>query len=392
MFRQQRFDRQQEIWISRQEISTTPLMDYYRKLNAAADSFKFGDRVRAICEDYYCMDPSKGGRPGIDPEVYVKMLLIGFFEGIPSERGIATRCADSLAIRDFLGFDLSDETPHHSSLSVIRQRLDESVYKEMFGLVLEALRAHKLLKGRHIGIDASVIEANASMKSLRDRMTQEGYWDYVKRLASEAGIDPNNSEAVRRFDKNRPDRKTSNKTWENAHDTDAKIGKTKRGSTRMIYKPEHITDLETGAILDVDIRPGDEADTAELAAKLFSAEERVNEAFGADSDTKVFQSVTADKGYYKISEFPSLHDEGIRVIISDPIDNRRPEKLSKKERASLYKARRATRSKSGKALLKSRGMHLERSFAHVLDHGGMRQTTLRGRENILKRLWIATPA
>lgn len=183
------------------------------------------------------MDASRGGRPGIDPEVYVKMLLIGFFEGIGSERGIATRCADSLAIREFLGFDLTEQTPHHSSLSVIRQRLTEGVYKRIFGMVLDALRVHKLLKGKNIGIDTSVIEANASMKSLRNRMTKESYWEYVKKLAAEAGIDSDDDAAVRRFDRHRADRRTSNAEWEHQHDPEAKVGRTKRGATRMVYKP-----------------------------------------------------------------------------------------------------------------------------------------------------------
>ena len=374
------------------EISTTPQMDYYRKLNAAFASFDFGDKVRALCEACYCTDPSVGGRPGIDPEVYVKMLLVGFLEGIPSERGIASRCADSLAIREFLGFDLTERTPHHSTLTVIRKRLDEQTYKAIFGVMLKALQAHKLVKGRRIGIDTSVIEANASLKSLQHRMTGASYWEYVRQLAGAAGIDPNDSDAVRRFDRHRTDRKTSNTEWENPHDPDARIGKSKRGATRMLHKPEHVTDLDTGAILDAEILPADQRDTDELAARIFSAEDQINAALGNEPDTALFTSVTADKGYFKVNEIVELHREGVATVISDPISNRRLDKLSSEQRASVRKARRATRSKRGKALLKRRGIHLERTFAQILHHWNTRTTTVRGQKNLSKRYQIAALA
>lgn len=388
MFREKTPDTQQSLWLPTAEIVSTPAGGFYQKLDEALSSFGFGDRVRALCEPFYCTDESVGGRPGIDPEVYFKMLLVGFFEDISSERGIATRCGDSLSIRQFLHYSLTETTPHHSSFTRIRQRLDDSVYDDVFGLILAALKEQNLLKGKNIAIDASTIEANASLKSLEHRMTGEAYRQYVKRLAKEAGVDTDDPAAVSRFDKKRPGRKTSNKDWQNPHDPDAKIGPTKRGSMRMIYKPEHIVDLDTGAILDVDIRPGDEADTHELAAKIFSAEERVNGALGNDPDTKLFESATGDKGYYSVAELRELYAEGIRINVKDPIDNRRLDKLSDEDRAVVESARHTTSSESGKDLMKRRGMHLERSFAHILDDGGGRRTTLRGRSNILKRYRI----
>ena len=136
------------------------------------------------------MDASRGGHPGIDPEVYFKMLLVGFFENLPSERGIAARCADSLSIRSFLHYELHERTPEHSSFTVIRQRLSAEVYEQVFGLVLKALKKKGLLKGRRLGIDASVIEANASLASLEHRLSGEAYAEYVKKLAAAAGVDP----------------------------------------------------------------------------------------------------------------------------------------------------------------------------------------------------------
>jgi transposase len=267
-------------------------------------------------------------------------------------------------------------------------RFDDQLFQDVFGLTLAALKKHKLLKGKNVAIDASTIEANASLKSLQHRLSGESYRQYVKKLAAEAGVDVDDPAAVSRFDKKRPGRKTSNKDWKNPHDPDAKIGPTKRGSMRMIYKPENIVDLDTGAIVDVDIRPGDEADTHELAAKIFSAEDRVNTALGNEPDTKLFDSATGDKGYYSVSELRALRAEGIRINVKDPIDNRRLEKLSVDDRAVVRSAQRTTGSDSGKELMKRRGMHLERSFEHILDEGGGRGTTLRGRTNILKRYRI----
>jgi transposase len=388
MFREKTPETQQSLWLPTAEIVSTPANGFYQKLDEALASFGFGDKVRALCEPFYCSDESAGGRPGIDPEVYFKMLLVGFFENLPSERGIAARCGDSLSIRQFLHYSLRETTPHHSSFTRIRQRLECSVYDDVFGLTLAALKEHKLFKGKNIAIDASTIEANASLKSLEHRMTGEAYRQYVKRLAEEAGVDTDDPAAVSRFDKKRPGRKTSNKDWQNPHDPDAKIGPTKRGAMRMIYKPENIVDLDTGAILDVDIRPGDEADTHELAEKIFSAEERVNTAIGNDPDTKLFESATGDKGYYSVGELGELRAEGIRINIKDPIDNRRIDKLNEDDRATVRSAQRTTSSASGKDLMKRRGMHLERSFEHMLDAGGGRRTTLRGRANILKRYRI----
>jgi len=122
------------------------------------------------------------------------MLMVGFFEDLPSERAIAARCADSIAIRHFLNYELTEATPDHSSLSIIRQRLDGPIYEQVFTLVLAALQEHGLLWGKNVGIDSSVMEANASLRGLVNRNTGEAYWEYVKRLAAQNGIDPEDSD------------------------------------------------------------------------------------------------------------------------------------------------------------------------------------------------------
>jgi hypothetical protein len=266
--------------------------------------------------------------------------------------------------------------------------LDEDTYQKVFLLMLSALQEHGLLKGRNVGLDASVIEANAALKSLVNRDTQEAYWEYVRRLAGENGVNPKDSEAVRQFDRQRP-KKMSNDDWENPHDPDAKLGPTKAGAIDMIYKPEHTVDLDTGAILQAEVRLGHEADQKDLALHVLQAQANINQAQDRPADSLTIQSATADKGYYAVMEMNQLQREGIRTVISDPVRNRKIEKLSPEEANTVRKARRSARSESGKKLLKKRGMHLERSFAHLLDAGGARRTTLRGLENLNKRFKLS---
>jgi len=368
------------------QLAPSPKSTFYAKLDETLESFGFADKVRAMCAAAY--KSGNAGRPGIDPAVYLKMIMVGFFEDLPSERAIAARCADSMSIRAFLNYSLEEKTPDHSSFTVIRQRLGLEIYQGIFTLTLQALRAHGLLRGKNLGIDSSVIEANASLRALVHRNTEEQYWHYVKRLAAEQGIDAEDTTAVRKFDRHRPG-KGSNQQWQNPHDPDARIGRTKDGATDMIYKPEAVVDLDTGAIVQADVHPGDQADHQEMATRVLEAQQTINEAAGEKPDTLTVTSVTSDKGYYAVGELQALQHEGIRTVISDPIDNRRVDKLEAPEQRVVRAARRSVKSQSGKELLRRRGMHIERSFAHILDAGGMRRTTLRGWENLNKRFKLA---
>lgn len=373
---------QPELFVPSCRLVRPATSSFYVKLEQTLQSFAFASEVRRLCLAAY--DHQGRGRPGVDPVVYFKMLMVGFFENLPSERGIAARCQDSISIRHFLGYDLTGNTPDHSTLSVIRSRLGVAVYDQVFALILRALQQQGLVKGRHVGIDASVIEANASLKGLVNRQTEEVYWEYVRRLASENGVDPQDADAVRRFDRKRP-KKMSNQDWVNPNDPDARIGPTKAGATDMIYKPENTVDLDTGAILNAEVRPGDEADQKDLAAHVLEAQENLNAAKALPPETLTIESATADKGYHAVAEMGGLQQEGIRTVISDPVRNRNLEKLTPAERAVVGQARRSAQSKSGKELLRRRGRHLERTFAHILDAGGARRTTLRGLVNLNKR-------
>jgi len=376
---------QPELFVPSCRLAQPAASSFYAKLEQTLQSFSFPTEVRQLCAGAY--SDNGRGRPGVDPVVYFKMLMVGFFENIASERGIAVRCQDSLSIRAFLGYDLTQDTPDHSTLSVIRSRLGLEVYEQVFVLILRALQEHGLVKGRNVGIDASVIEANASLRGLVNRQTEEAYWDYVRRLAAENGIDPQDSAAVRRFDRKRP-KKMSNRDWENPNDPDAKIGPTKAGATDMIYKPENTVDLDTGAILKAEVRPGDEADQKDLAAHVLEAQEHLNAVKDLPVGTMTIESATADKGYHAVPEMGALQQEGIRTVISDPVVNRNREKLTPKECQVVRRAKRSAKSKSGKELLRRRGMHIERTFAHALDAGGARRTTLRGLVNLNKRFQI----
>jgi transposase len=377
---------QPEFWIATARVTKPAKSTFYAKLDETLDSFGFAVKVRALCAPAY--DKSGVGRPGIDPVVYLKMMMVGFFENLPSEREIAARCADSIAIREFLHYELTETTPDHSSLSIIRQRLEGPVYEQVFTLVLSALAEHGLLRGKNLGIDSSILEANASLRGLVNRNTGEAYWDYVKRLAAESGIDPQDSAAVRKFDRKRP-KKMSNQEWENPDEPEAKIGPKKDGATDMIYKPETVVDLDSGAIVGAEILPGDQADHREISTHILEAQSTINAACGEETDLMTVETVTSDKGYFEVSQLQALQHEQIKTVICDPISNRRLDKLDGSERQAVQAAHRSAQSQYGQKLLRRRGMHLERAFAHILDCGGMRRATLRGRQNLSKRFKLA---
>src|SRR6266567_129415 len=388
MFRKKTPEPAPSLWIATSDLPATPANAFFQKLDGVLAERQFGEAVRRLAAPYYEMDARKGGQPGIDPEVYFKMLMVGFFENLASERAIAARCADSLSIRAFLHYELTEATPHHSSFTVIRKRLPLAVYDAVFGLIVDALHAKKLLRGKQLAIDTSVLEANASLRSLEHRLTGEKYRQYVKRLAKAAGVDTSDPRAVSTFDRKRKGRTTSNKDWQNPHDPDAKVGPDKKGVTRMIYKPEHVVDLETGAIVDVELKPGDEPDAKDLTARVRDAEEGLNAAVGAPPGVARVEAVVGDMGYCDVEALVTLQAAGVRTGIPDPVPDRRVDKLPADQQRALRNAARTRTSASGRWLMRHRGEFCERSFVHVLDYGGARRTTLRGRENILKRYFV----
>lgn len=263
--------------------------------------------------------------------------------------------------------------------------------------MLRALKRHGLLRGKKLGIDASTLEANASMRTLEQRLSGESYMEYVRALAAEAGVDAEDEAAVRRFDRKRKDKRLSNNRtgirpeWHNPHDAEAKIGKTKQGTTKLIYKVEHVVDLETGAIVDADVLPGNQGDTADLSRRVENIQERMRAAIGeqtGEGEQITIESITADKGYYDTEQLRRLQESGIETVVPDRIENRNPGRLIEAQRAAVIAARRAVETKDGRVLMRRRAEYVERSFAHVLDSGGARKTTLRAQRNVRKRYLI----
>jgi transposase len=393
--------RQQELWVATADIPKAPGHPFYRRLNqvlavgpgggdapAGFDTF-----VEGLCQKFY---HEELGRPGIPPGVYFRMLLIGYFEGIDSERGIAWRCDDSRTLREFLGYGLTEDTPDHSSLSVIRQRIDLETHQEVFTWVLELLADKGLVKGKTLGVDATTLEANAAMRSIIRRDTGDSYNDFLTKLAQASGIATPTREDLAKIDKKRKN-KASNDDWTNPHDGDAKITKMKDGRTHLAHKAEHAVDLDTGAIVAVTLQGADQGDTATLNTTVTEAIERLEMAV-VDSHAKVarplVQEVVADKGYHSNDTTLDLSAMKVRTYISEPdrgrrvwIDDKTGEAKAA-EQAAVYANRRRIRGARGKRLLRKRGELVERPFAHCYDTGGMRRTHLRHHPNILKRLLV----
>jgi transposase len=382
---------QEELWIPTEKLARGPSSPFYAKLNEVLREEQFDRYVEERCAEYYA---EALGRPGIPPGVYIRMLVVGYFERIPSDRGIAWRCADSLSLRRFLGFGLNEETPDHSSLCRIRQRLPLEVHEEVFGWVLSVLARRGLIDGKTLGVDATTLEANAALRSLVRRDTGEGYEDYLRKLAKESGIKNPTRSDIAKLDRKRP-KKGSNKDWKNPHDPDAHITKMKSGKTDMGHKLEQAVDLDgEGAVLAVSLHGGTRGDTLSLPETLESAQEQLD-ALGCDPEAakkmhaKPGSEVVTDKGYHSNETVKRLEDGGRRTYISEPErKGQRNWKDKRREQEAVYANRRRIRGERGKRLLRKRGELLERPFEHYLDAGGMRRTHLRGHGNIMKRLLV----
>ena len=385
-----RVERQPHLWINTAEIATSPGHPFYQRLNQLLLEHGFDRFVEARCASFYA---ETRGRPSIPPGVYFRMLLIGYFEGIDSERGIAWRCADSLALRAFLGYALNERTPEHSSLSVIRGRIDVETHREIFQWVLKVLAKSDLLKGKTIGIDATTLEANAALRSIVRRDTDQPYEEFLQDLAKASGIESPTREDLAKIDRKRP-KKGSNQDWYNPNDPDARITKMKDGRTHLAHKAEHAVDLETGAILAVTLQGADQGDTTTIVPTLSETEKnlaQVQEDPQANEGLhqNVMQEVVADKGYHSNEIVRTLQGQEIRSYVSEPRSRgRRHWKDREAEREAVYANRRRIRGERGKRLLRRRGELLERPFAHCYETGGMRRTHLQTHARILKRLLI----
>ena len=374
-----RRERQQQLWVAASDIVQTPANAFYDRLNQILDQHNFDRHLEQLCRRYY---QGPFGRPSITPGAYFRMLLIGFFEGLDSERGIAWRAADSLSLRKFLNYSLEEKTPDHSSVSRTRRLFWLTTHKAVFRWVLRILRKEGLLEGQTVAVDATTLEASAALRSIVRRDTGQRYEEYLRQLAEAAGLENPTREQLARFDRKRK-KKASNRDWKNPHDPDARVTKMKDGRTHLAHKAEHAVDLSSGALLAVTLQPADEGDTTTIRqtlAETQQASQGVNE--------RGVEEVVADKGYHSGAALIQLHGQGTRSYIPEPQRGRRKWQGKQTEQEQVYANRRRVRGERSKRLQKLRCELAERSFAHLYETGGMRRVHLRGRENILKRLVI----
>ena len=381
--------RQEELFYAA-EMAAAPGHPFYKRLNETLDAAGFDGFCEERCRSFY---HDRLGRPSLAPGVYFRLQLIGFFEGVDSERGIAWRVADSLSLRRFLGYGLDEATPDHVTISRTRRLLDAETHQAVFRWVLERLAGAGLLKGKTIGVDATTLEANAAMRSIVRRATGESYREHLKKLAAADG-EASDPAALRRKDRKRTKKRVSNKEWVNPHDREAEIAKMKDGRTRLAYKAEQAVDLDTGAIVASTAHAGATGDTTSIQQTLPAAGEAVAEqiATAPQVNEAGIEEVVADKGYHSGATLAKLDEWSVRSYVSEPARGRRKWRGKRKQQAATYANRRRVRGKRGKELLRRRGEKLERPFAHQFETGAMRRLHVRGLDEVRKKLLIQAVA
>jgi transposase len=386
-------EQQDALFVMASGLPKSPGHPFYRKLNELLAEGHFDEWIEGRCRQYYATE-EKRGQPSIPPGVYFRMLLIGYFEGIDSQRGIAWRCADSLSLRAFLGIPLDESTPDHSTLTNTRNRLPQEVFDEVFQFVLRIAVDKRLLSGKTVGVDSTTLEANAAMKSIVRRDTGEDWKEYVTRLMKEDGTiqadEEPTDEEVRRYDKRRKNKRVSNEEWVSESDPESRITQMKDGRTHLAYKAEHVVDLKSDLVVAADIRPADHPDTETIVDSVMLAQSNL-QAVGSPIQ---IEEVAADKGYHAAHTLELAEALGLRTYIPEPRRNHRrrwTDKPVEYHHPVDLNRRRVARAKS-KGYQRLRSERCERTFAHVCDSGGMRRSWLRGVEKVAKRYLIAVAA
>jgi transposase len=375
---------QGSLWVATAELPKSPGHPFYTRLNALLDAADFDRFVEGECVRFYA---PVMGRPSLAPGRYFRLLLVGYFEGIDSERGIAWRASDSLAVRSFLRLPVDEPPPDHTTISRTRRVIDLESHRAVFTWVQQRLVAAGLLKGKTIAVDATTLEANAAMRSIVRRDTEESYQEFLSGLAQASGIATPTREDLARLDRKRK-KKTSNEDWKYPWDPDAKIAKMKDGRTHLAHKAEHAVDLETGALVAVTLPDADQGDTTTIIETAIAAAEQIEDAQAAVRAPEPLAEIIADKGYHSNQTMIDLEAVGLRSYVAEPDRGRRDWSKEPQAQIPVYANRRRIRGARGRFLMRQRGERLERSFAHLYDTGGMRRTHLRGHTNILKRLLV----
>jgi transposase len=380
---------QQTLFIPTAKLPQSAAHPFYAKLNEVLAGWKFDAFVEGLCVKFY---EETIGRPSLAPGKYFRLLLIGYFEGIDSERGIAWRCSDSLSLRAFVGYRLDELSTEHSTISRTRRLIDLETHREVFAWVLKVLADYDLVSGKTVGIDATTLEANAAMRSIVRRDTQQNYQEFLTELAKASGIETPTREDLAKLDRTRKN-KANNDDWENPHDPDAKIAKMKDGSTHLAHKAEHAVDMESGAVVAVTLQGANLGDTTTVMETIIAATENLREVSDDPRtqdkiDENFMSQAVADKGYHSNGTMTDLEEMDIRSYVAEPDRGRRDWTDQPEAQAAVYANRRRTRGKRGKELMRQRGELIERSFAHNYETGAMRRTHLKHHDNIAKRLMI----
>jgi transposase len=377
---------QSSLWVATSDLPASPGHPFYARLTALLEAHDFDRFVEDLCRRFYA---PVMGRPSLTPGRYFRLLLVGYFEGIDAERGIAWRATDSLAIRTFLRLPLDEAPPDHSTIARTRRLIDLETHRAVFTWVQQRLVESGLLTGKTVAIDATTLEANAAMRSIVRRDTGEGYQAFLTGLAKASGIETPTRDDLARLDRKRK-KKTSNTDWTSPSDPDAKVTKMKNGRTHLAHKAEHAVDVETGAIVAVTLQGADAGDTTTIVETATAAADQIADAQVDVAEPQALDEIIADKGYHSNQTLIDLDAVGVRSYIAEPDRGRRDWSKTPEAQAPVYGNRRRVRGPRGRRLMRQRGERIERSFAHVYDTGGMRRTHLRGHTNILKRLLIHT--
>src|SRR3954447_26193198 len=393
-----RRETQESLFIATDRLPRAAGHPFYEKLNRLLDEADFDTWVEDRCREHYAADGSSG-RLSIPPGVYFRMLLVGYFEGIDSQRGIAWRCADSLGLRRFLGLSLEESSPDHSTLTNTRKRLPAEVFEEVFQFVLSIAALKGLLAGKAVGVDSTTLEANAAMKRIVRKDTGEDWRAYVVRLMREEGVveadrEPTDEE-VRRYDKGRKDKRVSNDEWQSSTDPASRIAKMKDGRTHLAYKAEHVVDLANELVLAAEIYPANRGDADTLVDSVMQAKLNVdaaNERAGLGGER--IEEVAADKGYHAAATLELADALSLRTYIPEPKRKRRSRWTDKPEghRTAVINNRRRTGREKSRKLRRLRSERVERSFAHTCETGGARRSWLRGFADVTKRYLMTAAA
>ena len=368
------------------EMPRSPGHVFYDRLQNVLSEAGFDAFVEETCKPFYA---PRMGAPSLPPGRYFRMHMVGYFEGIDSERGIVWRCSDSFSLRDFLRLANRDRVPDPSWLSKTRSRLPHEVHEKVFGWVLKLVAERGLVKGERIGVDGSTMEANAALRSIVRHDSGESYREMLGRMARESGVATPTIDDLVRLDRKRKGKKLSNEDWTSKTDPDAKIARMKDGSTHLAYKPEHVVDLDTSVIVAAPIHPADEGDTTTLPGTLEAATDNLA-AVGLAPSAEEPCVLVSDKGYHSRQGLKDLDGGPWKTRIAEPTPANGYLRWhgDDEARAAVYANRNRLKSEVGKEAMRKRGEVVERSFAHVLERGGMRRTWLRGRENVHKRYLV----